>query len=146
MDELSVRAEKALRESVQTRWSNNEISSRIFRQMSRPERKLMYTQCNLTGNRNLFALRDNVDVLMGASMFCSWFEIKIKACQSNRIISELDDDTAMQKIKFMKWLREETVANSIGRESVPYTSEKQTSALVQTTNIDDCTDKFLILN
>ena len=143
-EQVSVRAEKALREAVQFCLSKNNISSRIFCQMSRPERKYMYEQYKLTEGRDLFAPNrsDLFDVYTGASAFSSWLEIKTSLFQMQGItISEADAET---KNQFMKWLREQSGVSSLCRSPGEKNSKccTELTEKVITTIIDDNKVKY----
>jgi hypothetical protein len=67
----------------------------------------MYTQFNLTGDKDLFNLNyeDTIDIDLGASKFASWLVTKTKLYQGQGI--QISEACAEHKEHFQKWLREQ---------------------------------------
>jgi hypothetical protein len=103
---MSLRTEKIQRNSVYTflESGTKNLPYSIFKSMSRPERIRMYTQCSSTGDKDLFASKDTIDIDLSASKFASWLVIKINSCHTLGIISS--NACAENKDKFIKWLEE----------------------------------------
>ena len=84
----TIRAEKKMKDSVRAKLLQSDTASSFFKFMTRNERVLMYTQYNLTGNKDMIKIKplhamNEKDIDLAASNFASWLIIQTKIYPSS---------------------------------------------------------------
>ena len=107
----TIRAEKKMKDSVRAKLLQSDTASSFFKIMTRNERVLMYTQYNLTGNKDMIKIKplhamNEKDIDLAASNFASWLIIQTKIYPSS------GQEISAEKNFFIKWLAEQRDASS----------------------------------